>query len=70
MLIASLNIRGKQYSNKKSKYKDLMTLMRHNKIALLALQETKLSDKDKETIEKENPRLAIKSNPNGLEQSL
>jgi len=70
LLIASLNIRGKQYSNKKSKYKDLMTLMRHNKIALLALQETKLSDKDKETIEKENPRLAIKSNPNGLEQSL
>jgi len=37
LLITSLNIRGKQYSNKKSKYKDLMTLMRQRKIALIAL---------------------------------
>ena len=31
MLIALLNIRGKQYSNKSLKYKDLMTLMRQKR---------------------------------------
>ena len=64
LLIVSLNIRGKWYSNKKSKYKDLITLIRQKGIAIMALQETKLSEKDIETIEKENPRLAIESNPN------
>jgi len=64
LLIASLNIRGKQYSNKKLKYKDLMTMMRQRKIALIVLQETKLTEKDKEVIERENPGLAIESNPN------
>ena len=50
LLIASLNIRGKQYSNKESKYKDLMTQMRHKRIAVIALQETKLSEKDTKII--------------------
>ena len=64
LLIASLNIRDKQYSNKKFKYKDLIMLIRQKGIAIMALQETKLSEKDTETMEKENPRLAIESNPN------
>jgi len=38
--------------------------MRLKKITVIALQETKLSEKDKETIEKENPGLALESNPN------
>ena len=38
--------------------------MRLKKIIIIALQETKLSEKDKETIEKENPGLALESNPN------
>jgi len=62
LLVASLNIRGKQYSNKESKYKDLITQMRHKRIAVIVLQETKLSEKDTEIIEKENPGLAIESN--------
>jgi len=37
LLVASLNIRGKRYSNKESKYKDLMTQMRHKRIAVIAL---------------------------------
>jgi len=41
-----------------------MTLMRLKGIAMMALQETKLSDKDAETIGKENPRLVIESNSN------
>jgi len=41
-----------------------MTLIRQKGIAIMALQETKLSEKDIETIEKENPRLVIESNPN------
>jgi len=36
--------------------------MRHKRIAVIALQETKLSEKDTEMIEKENPGLAIESN--------
>ena len=62
LLVAFLNIRGKQYSNKESKYKDLITQMRHKRIAVIVLQETKLSEKDTEMIEKENPGLAIESN--------
>ena len=36
--------------------------MRHKRIAVIVLQETKLSEKDTEMIEKENPGLAIESN--------
>jgi len=39
-------------------------MMRQRKIALIALQETKLIEKDKEIIERENPGLAIENNPN------
>jgi len=38
--------------------------MRHRRIAIIALQETKLSEKDTETIKKENLGLTIESNPN------
>jgi len=63
LLVASLNIRGKQYSNREFKYKDLMIQMRHKRITVIALQETKLSEKDTKIIERENPGLAIESNP-------
>jgi len=62
LLIVLLNIREKQYSNKRSKYKDLITLMRQQKIAIVALQETKITEKDKGIIERENPGLAVESN--------
>jgi len=41
-----------------------MTIMRQRKIALIVLQETKLTKKNKEILERENPGLAIKRNPN------
>ena len=41
-----------------------MILMRHRRIAIIALQETKLSEKDTKTIKKENLGLTIESNPN------
>jgi len=45
--IASLNIKGKRYSNKKSKYKDIVTTIQLKKITILAVQETKLKKKKK-----------------------
>jgi len=63
LLVAFLNFRGKRYSNRESKYKDLITQMRHKRIAVIALQETKLSEKDTKVIERENPGLVIESNP-------
>jgi len=60
--IASLNVKGKRYSNRKSKYKDIATTIQLKKIAILAIQETKLQEKEKESIMKENPRITIISN--------
>ena len=37
--------------------------MRHKRIIVIALQETKLSEKDTKIIERENPGLVIESNP-------
>ena len=59
--IASLNVKGKRYSNRKSKYKDIATTIRLKKITILAIQETKLKEKE-ESIMKENPRITIISN--------
>jgi len=60
--IASLNIKGKRYSNKKSKYKDIVTTIQLKKITILAVQETKLKEKEEEDIMKENPKIMIISN--------
>jgi len=60
--IASLNIKEKRYSNKKSKYKDIVTTIRLKKITILAVQETKLKEKEEKDIIKENPRITIISN--------
>jgi ribonuclease HI/exonuclease III/chemotaxis regulatin CheY-phosphate phosphatase CheZ len=61
--VASLNVKGKAYANKKSKYKDLSTLVRKNAFIVLAIQETKLKVGDEDKIMKENPRIHIESNP-------
>ena len=45
--IASLNVKGKRYSNRKSKYKNIATTIRLKKITILAIQETKLKEKKK-----------------------
>lgn len=58
--IASLNIHGKTYTtNGSSKYKDIFTLVRRNKIAVLALQETRLNEEETNRINRENKQLTI-----------
>jgi len=59
--VVLLNIKGKRYSNRKSKYKDIATTIQLKKITILAIQETKLKEKE-ENIMKENPRITIISN--------
>ena len=60
--IASLNIKGKRYSNWKYKYKDIATTIRLKKITILVIQETKLKEKEEEKLIKENPKITIISN--------
>ena len=62
--IASLNVKEKRYSNRKSKYKDIATTLRLKKITILAIQETKLKEKEKENLMEENPKITIISNSN------
>ena len=62
--IVSLNVKKKRYSNQKSKYKDIVTTIRLKKITILAVQETKLKEKEEENLMKENPKITIISNSN------
>jgi exonuclease III len=60
--LGTLNIHGKSYSDKKSKFKDIVTLMRKNKIAILGLQETHLVDDELERLRVAHPAMIIESN--------
>ena len=60
--IALLNVKGKQYTNRKFKYKDIAKTIRLKKIAILAIQKTKEKEKEEENLIKENPRITIISN--------
>ncbi len=62
--IASLNMNGRRYTNKKSKLKDISKLMRQERIAILAVQETHLTEDLLEKAVSENPSLQIISNSN------
>jgi len=62
--IVSLNVKEKRYSNQKSKYKVIVTTIRLKKITILAVQETKLKEKEEENLMKENPKITIISNSN------
>ena len=60
--LATLNIKGKNYANGKSKYKNLTSILRKNRIAILAVQETRLNDEEVEKLHRENPKIIIESN--------
>jgi len=60
--IGTLNIHGKKYANGIYKYKDLTTLIRKNKIAILALQESRLNESEKTKIELMCPKIEVISN--------
>ena len=60
--IGTLNIKGKLTQNRQSKYKLLSEMMRMNKIAILAVQETHLNEEEAKLIEINNPRIKIINN--------
>lgn len=66
--LGTYNIRGKGHNERYTKYRQLTQWMRINKIAIIAVQETKLNDNDINHIEKENPRSQILAN-NGVGRS-
>lgn len=43
--LVPLNIKGKRYTNRKFKYKDIVTTIRLKKIVILTIQKTKLREK-------------------------
>lgn len=61
--IGSLNVRGQRYPDKSSKYKDIASLVRRNRILILAIQETKLKDNNELQLMAANPKIFIESNP-------
>jgi len=63
LCIASWNTRGKNDSNHHSKWKTITRIMRLRKIAILAVQEARIKDKNEATkIEEETPRIKVISN--------
>lgn len=62
--IGTLNIHGKQDKNKQSKLKNIQSIMRKEKIAILAIQETRMDDETVERLEKTIPGTIIINNGN------
>ena len=60
--IASLNIRGRRIREGYNKYRTVTRWMRMNRIAVLAIQETKLDELDVAIILKENPSFSLLQN--------
>jgi exonuclease III len=56
---ASMNIRGKNYSDKSSKLKDIATMMLKHRIAVMAIQETRMDQEAAEAAQREHPNLII-----------
>ena len=62
LTIATWNTRGKNNEKKETKWKDIKRIMRAQRIAILAVQEARVTDKEAEKIEKDNPGILILNN--------
>jgi hypothetical protein len=62
LTLGTYNIRGRGITQRYSKYKDLSSWMRLNRIHIIAIQETKLNELDCEIIRAENPRTVLIEN--------
>lgn len=62
--VATLNIHGKEDKDGNGKYRRLTTIMRKERIAILATQETRLNEEEVNRLERENPKIRIESNGN------
>jgi len=66
--IATLNIRGRNDRFHKSKFKDITTYIRRERIAILAIQETKMKPEEEINVMNANPRIHYINNSIGDEQ--
>src|ERR1700722_4386188 len=62
--IASLNVHGKENSKGESKYKDLATMIRKNKLTILGIQETRLNEEETARLQQQHPKIIIENNGN------
>jgi exonuclease III len=60
--IASLNVKGRAYSNRKDKWKDLATIIRKNNILVLAIQESHLNEEEADLLREKYPKLIFEIN--------
>ena len=60
--IATLNMNGRRDNKKKDKWKDTVTLMRQQRIAILGVQETHLNETETEIVNKANPKVIVINN--------
>ncbi|KZP03154.1 DNase I-like protein, partial [Athelia psychrophila] len=60
--IASLNTRGKSFANGQSKFRNISTLMQRNRIAIMAIVETKLDQTETEKVNKTHPGIHVETN--------
>ena len=66
VIIGSLNVHGKKYANGSYKYKDITTMIRKNKMAILATQESRLNEIEEKKIEAMCPKIHIIRNSNSM----
>jgi ribonuclease HI/exonuclease III len=67
--IATLNIHGKSDKYGECKYKRLTTIIRKNRIAILAIQESRLNNEYADKLMRENPKITIISNGSDTSKS-
>ena len=60
LTIATWNIRGKSNEKKKSKWKDIKRIMKTQRIAVLAIQESRVTDEEAQKIEKKTRNIVTK----------
>ena len=60
--IASMNIRGRKNEQRKEKWAEITTIMRKNKIAVLAVQETHLNETEAEKLGDKYQNIIVESN--------
>jgi len=63
--LASLNIRGRNDANRRPKFQDITSLVRRNRIAIMAVQETKMQPEEEIELMKRHPRLYYENNSIG-----
>lgn len=60
--IASLNTRGKNFASGESKFRNITTLMQRNRIAIMAIVETKLDQTETEKVNRTHPGIHVETN--------